>query len=332
MKLYAVLVIAVALLLSSCGAPSVETTETSVARQPADTSPEITETTAGEKDPIAPVEQESSIMLKRDIFVLMMAYPGHVAGAERADNQVWLVMKSGQRILYDDQKEKSDDEKLVDADLQDALETHYPLDELNTLMDPGMDPGRVRAYPLFDEIYGHSQDTISKKLVPVDFGKEYMRFNREAGAAAALASAAAGAADLIFDQPDIAEFLYPTSGTFNYRVIAGTNRLSPHAYGIAIDLKSSADGYWRWAEPDAGEELIRHYPADLVRLFEKHGFIWGGKWHHFDIFHFEYRPELILKATYFSTKIDPARPWHDGVDTDNETIRKVIKQIDKSLG
>ncbi|MDD3867500.1 MAG: hypothetical protein PHX55_07795, partial [Eubacteriales bacterium] len=101
MKLYAVLVIAVALLLSSCGAPSVETTETSVARQPADTSPEITETTAGEKDPIAPVEQESSIMLKRDIFVLMMAYPDHVAGAEQADNQVWLVMKSGQRILYD---------------------------------------------------------------------------------------------------------------------------------------------------------------------------------------------------------------------------------------
>ncbi|MDD4462532.1 MAG: hypothetical protein PHP94_09500, partial [Eubacteriales bacterium] len=95
MKLYAVLVIAVALLLSSCGAPSVETTETSVARQPAKPSPEIMETTAGEIEPVVTAKRDYSIMLKRDIFVLMMAYPDHVAGAEQADNQVWLVMKSG---------------------------------------------------------------------------------------------------------------------------------------------------------------------------------------------------------------------------------------------
>jgi hypothetical protein len=29
---------------------------------------------------------------------------------------------------------------------------------------------------------------------------------------------------------------------------------------------------------------------------ERFGFIWGGKWHHFDGMHFEYRPELILYA------------------------------------
>ena len=32
----------------------------------------------------------------------------------------------------------------------------------------------------------------------------------------------------------------------------------------------------------------------LVEIMERHGFIWGGKWHHFDGMHFEYRPELIL--------------------------------------
>jgi peptidoglycan LD-endopeptidase CwlK len=30
-----------------------------------------------------------------------------------------------------------------------------------------------------------------------------------------------------------------------------------------------------------------------VRVFEKHGFIWGGRWYHYDTMHFEYRPELI---------------------------------------
>jgi hypothetical protein len=31
----------------------------------------------------------------------------------------------------------------------------------------------------------------------------------------------------------------------------------------------------------------------IVDVFEKHGFIWGGKWYHYDTMHFEYRPELL---------------------------------------
>ena len=32
---------------------------------------------------------------------------------------------------------------------------------------------------------------------------------------------------------------------------------------------------------------------EIVRIFEKHGFIWGGRWYHYDTMHFEYRPELL---------------------------------------
>jgi len=32
------------------------------------------------------------------------------------------------------------------------------------------------------------------------------------------------------------------------------------------------------------------------QTFEHHGFIWGGKWWHFDTMHFEYRPEIIAYA------------------------------------
>ncbi|WP_228384801.1 M15 family metallopeptidase [Campylobacter pinnipediorum] len=28
-------------------------------------------------------------------------------------------------------------------------------------------------------------------------------------------------------------------------------------------------------------------------IFEKNGFIWGGRWKHFDTMHFEYRPEFL---------------------------------------
>ncbi len=53
---------------------------------------------------------------------------------------------------------------------------------------------------------------------------------------------------------------------------------------------SRAD-YWRWRG-------VRRYrnrvPIALVRLFESHGFIWGGRWYHYDTMHFEYRPELLV--------------------------------------
>ena len=37
-------------------------------------------------------------------------------------------------------------------------------------------------------------------------------------------------------------------------------------------------------------------PKEIVDIFERHGFIWGGKWYHYDTMHFEYRPELLDDA------------------------------------
>ena len=37
----------------------------------------------------------------------------------------------------------------------------------------------------------------------------------------------------------------------------------------------------------------RQQSAGYAHIFERHGFIWGGKWHHYDTMHFEYRPELL---------------------------------------
>ena len=34
-------------------------------------------------------------------------------------------------------------------------------------------------------------------------------------------------------------------------------------------------------------------PLPVVEAFEAEGFIWGGKWYHYDTMHFEYRPELM---------------------------------------
>ena len=39
--------------------------------------------------------------------------------------------------------------------------------------------------------------------------------------------------------------------------------------------------------------VVNRIPPDIVAAFERHGFIWGGRWMHFDTMHFEFRPELL---------------------------------------
>ena len=57
------------------------------------------------------------------------------------------------------------------------------------------------------------------------------------------------------------------------------------ATGVIVALPVADQG----AEPVWKNQM----PAAIIRVFEKHGFIWGGYWYHFDTMHFEYRPELL---------------------------------------
>jgi peptidoglycan LD-endopeptidase CwlK len=79
-------------------------------------------------------------------------------------------------------------------------------------------------------------------------------------------------------------------------------RLSTHSFGITIDINTDFSNYWQWDNKvwkTKGEDMdfpyINRIPLGIVKVFEKHGFIWGGKWYHYDSMHFEYRPELLVK-------------------------------------
>ncbi len=94
--------------------------------------------------------------------------------------------------------------------------------------------------------------------------------------------------------PSYDKFLIPSAGTYNCRTIAGTDRVSAHGYGIAIDLAVKESDYWRWAAKSNGKIAYKNrIPLEIVHIFERHGFIWGGRWYHYDTMHFEYRPELL---------------------------------------
>jgi hypothetical protein len=97
-------------------------------------------------------------------------------------------------------------------------------------------------------------------------------------------------AELQTNQPTLA---------WSYREISGTHRRSYHSYGIAIDLlPKNLQGrltYWQWGANESIDPNTYYLPPEtVIKIFEDHGFIWGGKWDLIDTMHFEYRPEILV--------------------------------------
>lgn len=269
--------------------------------------------------------------MKRDILSLMMAYPGYTSGIEKdQDGKVYVILKSGRKLLYDDKKEKNRWQKSGDPDIQDMLEQLYPLNDITEILPNNYNPGCVRIYPLLKEVYGSNKSQIQSNLAKVSIGYKFVEFNNKNNASEALKSVMKELLPLSRQSHKVYGVSFPSSGTYNYRLIGGTNRLSSHAFGIAIDMNNSKYDYWRYATREEGQKRLEAYPKEVVRIFEKYGFIWGGKWGNFDIMHYEYRPELIIKARYFSQPPVPGLPWYDGLQNNPEAMQ-LVWEVEKAL-
>jgi hypothetical protein len=227
--------------------------------------------------------------------ILVAAYPDFLAGHD-GNNILW---RDGTRMAFDDGIIKSAEARLDHPSLKDMFAEPYPLGAAQPPAD-GSDPGRARVESFFLKMYGDCRKGETQKnmvdvvWLPRKWGRK-LRVTRINGVADRLAqiSAELDALPASFDRN-----LVPPEGTFNCRVIAGTDRLSAHGTATAIDIATAHAHYWRWGKPDAaGRPVWRNeIPAEIVAVFEKHGFIWGGRWTHYDTMHFEYRPELIAAA------------------------------------
>jgi hypothetical protein len=227
------------------------------------------------------------------LAAVLLAYPTLRAGPEAGT----LVSDDGRTIAVTGPTARPPRERLSDATLGDHVVPVYPLSrDLDARRVPFHDPGRARNSAFLALLYGDDAAEVSATLVTVPAGPggtARFRVTARQGVACQLTAAMA---DLAEDWEGLAPFFSPVAGGFNWRRIAGTNRLSAHAYGIAVDINAELGGYWRWsgAQEGAVGAFFNRVPWRLVEAMERRGFIWGGKWHHFDGMHFEYRPEVIL--------------------------------------
>ena len=225
---------------------------------------------------------------------LVAAYPDHLAGYDATD----LIFKDGTRMrISDSRKNKTFDELLDNPDIKDQFAIPYPLGTGVRRPAVNEDPGRIRNEAFFRKIYGDCRKgEVAGRLKTVAWlsrrGGGTIKATSINGVADKLAAVSR---DLEALPPELTRFLVPSSGTYNCRTIAGTTRLSVHAFGAAIDLNARYGDYWQWSKGSAIAWKNR-IPQAIIEVFERHGFIWGGKWYHYDTFHFEYRPEIIALA------------------------------------
>lgn len=180
-------------------------------------------------------------------------------------------------------------------DLQDIFDPPYvtgPIVPIDTTdAGPIEDPGRARVEQLFLATYGGKRSEVQERLTKVRFfGLRYPFHER---AAEPLRRVVARLEPQVKANKKLLPFLKDIGGTWIWRTIKRSKRLSGHAFGIAIDLNVELSNYWRWTY--RGQPMIwkNKVPQEIVDAFEAEGFIWGGRWKHFDTMHFEYRPELI---------------------------------------
>ncbi|MCV9960633.1 M15 family metallopeptidase [Pararhizobium sp. BT-229] len=235
----------------------------------------------------AAATRAAELSLAQKVEILITAYPETLLKAEDGHAH----FRSGGTLPVDDGKAKDHAGKLATGDIEDSLSQIYPAGACETKPDVNFDPGRIRSDALMMRLYGASAEQVEASLVSVDWFGKKLRVTKRQGAAAALEKVR----DELKAIPEIAAFLSPSAGTFNWRKVAGASNMSVHSFGAAIDINTKYADYWLWAggKPGRVPHHKNRYPMKIVDAFERHGFIWGGRWYHYDTMHFEYRPELI---------------------------------------
>lgn len=218
--------------------------------------------------------------------ILIKVYPDFVKGYQNG----YLLLADGSKLQYDDGRQKTFEQKLDDGDPEDMFAFKY--DRRSWTPEYLQDAGRSRCEPLFKKMYGASAAEVRKKLISIPWFGEKVQFTKVNGAADSLKAVAAE----IAKHPELRSYL-KSSGTFLWRKVRGANRQSAHSYGITIDIGVAKSDYWLWKNPGKSETdrivYANRFPKELVLIFEKHGFIWGGRWYHYDTMHFEFRPEIL---------------------------------------
>jgi hypothetical protein len=232
-------------------------------------------------------DASAELGLAEKLAIVARSYPDTIASI--TGNEV--LLKNGSRIVVDDGVTRDHFQMLEAGDLEDSLKQLYEAGPCEIKPAVNADPGRIRSEALMTAMYGTSKKAAAANLVAVKWFGETLQVTKVNGVNVALEAVR----DDLVSRSDLRRYLTPSAGVFNWRKVSGQKNLSVHSFGAAVDLNTKFADYWVWSGGKPGRVPVykNKFPMEIVEIFEKHGFIWGGRWYHYDTMHFEYRPELL---------------------------------------
>jgi hypothetical protein len=234
--------------------------------------------------------------LEQKAQALIRAYPDFLASYDGAN----LIWKDGTKMPFGEGRADKAPQDLIDQpDIADMFHWTYVFGGAAIPAKGESDPGRVRNEAFFEKMYGACgkrpaggcSSVTCKPAAPVKRAPWVPKFS---GGSMQVTSANGVdeklrliSSELEALGPTYAKYLLDPGGGYVTRCIARTTRLSAHSFGIAVDINPGYGGYWQDGLPkNIDEKLAREkglsfvyknrIPLEIVKVFEKHGFIWGG--------------------------------------------------------
>ncbi|MEM7415918.1 MAG: M15 family metallopeptidase [Gemmatimonadota bacterium] len=214
-----------------------------------------------------------------------------------------LVFHLADHAIYFQDGRMLAEERLDRRDRCDSIFYHYPLD-MPTEPEPLPDEPVRLCTDVQEVLWGRTETQIRRNARSATFIGRRIFVNDVV--ADALVDVERDLRDAASREPAVAAWIDDVHVAYSFidRGIAGTRTRSQHSWGLAVDfVPASYEGrqvYWRWTR--AWNRSGWHQvpledrwspPAGVIEIFEHHGFLWGGKWAHYDTVHFEYRPEIL---------------------------------------
>jgi hypothetical protein len=215
-----------------------------------------------------------------------------------------LARHDGERVFWrdgtampasDGRAEKSFKELLANASILDQFRLPYHTERLAAPPAQNDDPGRFRNEAFFKKMYGDCKTgEVQARMVAITWLPKSWGKKVSVTSVNGVADKLKAVSDEIEALPaEIRKAAFPIAGVLACRPVADTGKMSMHGYGAAIDLNLAVSDYWLWTKKNDPIPYKNRMPQEIVDVFERHGFVWGGKWYHYDTMHFEYRPELV---------------------------------------
>jgi hypothetical protein len=193
-----------------------------------------------------------------NVSKLIKAYPNQITGFK--DNKI--IFKDNSTLIYDDFKKKTNQELIDNPDIEDQFSIEYKLGSRN-------DSGRIRNEAFFKKIYGNSKSEVEKNLVEIVWCPKLVNQKIKVTSINGIDTIVKKLSAELDNHPEYKNYIQNIGGTFNWRKIAGTNRLSMHSFGMTIDINTKFSNYWQWDCKCKNEDAKLSYKNKIPKNLSK---------------------------------------------------------------